>query len=73
MPFITHVTSVDIDQLANVCHLIWIYTGHFLVQNNLMNQKAKSADSDQTARMSRQIWIYTVCHGITAISHEVTG
>jgi hypothetical protein len=30
---ITCATTVDPDQLAQMCHLIWIYTGCFLVKN----------------------------------------
>jgi hypothetical protein len=36
---------------AHPCSLIWIYTIHFKVRNDQMNQKGNSADSDQTARM----------------------
>jgi hypothetical protein len=52
--------SVDPDQTAQMCQLIWIYTGCFLVRNNPMNQKANSVDADQTAQMCQLIWIYTV-------------
>jgi hypothetical protein len=47
MGFIARANIVDPDQPALVCQLIWIYTGHFLVRNNLMNQKANSVDTDQ--------------------------
>jgi hypothetical protein len=47
----THVyacaSSVDPDQLAHLCCLIWICTSGSLVTNNLMNQKANSLDPDQ--------------------------
>jgi hypothetical protein len=61
MPFNTWATSVDPDQLAYLCRLIWIYTVRFLVRNNLMDLKANSVDPDQTARMCMLIWIYTGC------------
>jgi hypothetical protein len=55
--FYASVTSVDPDQLAHLCCLIWIYTGCIFVRNNLMNQKTNSLDPDQMARMCRLIWI----------------
>jgi hypothetical protein len=45
--------SVDSDQLANSCCLIWICTGRILVRNNLMNQKANILDPDQMAQRCR--------------------
>jgi hypothetical protein len=61
----TFVTSVDPDQLAQMCRLIRICTVHIQVKNNLTNQNlANSADPDQTAHMCRLIRIGTVrpCH-----------
>ena len=45
--FYACATSVDPDQLAHPCHLIWICTGRILVRNNLMNQKANSLTKKQ--------------------------
>jgi hypothetical protein len=53
--FYACATSVDPDQLANLCPLIWICTGHTLVKYNLINQKANSADPDQMAQMCQLI------------------
>jgi hypothetical protein len=55
--FYTCATSVDPDQLAHSCCLIWICTGRILVRNNQMNQKVNSSDPDQMALMCRLIWI----------------
>jgi hypothetical protein len=55
--FYACATSVDPDQLAHLCRLIWICTGRILVKDNLMNQKANSLDPDQMAWMCRLIGI----------------
>jgi hypothetical protein len=63
MPFMAWANSVDPDHSAHPCHPIRICTVHFLVRNNLINQKANSVDPDQMAQMFHLIWIYivTVC------------
>jgi hypothetical protein len=48
---------VDPDQLAHPCHLIRIYTVHFLVRNKSTILIVNIVDPDQTAHL---IWIYTV-------------
>jgi hypothetical protein len=68
--FYACATSLDSDQLAHPCCLIWICTGRILVRNNLMNQKANSLDSDQTAWMCRLIRISTVCPRNKGVSME---
>jgi hypothetical protein len=40
------VTSVDPDQQAHPCHMIWNYTVFVLVRNNPWNVKVNSVDSD---------------------------
>jgi hypothetical protein len=59
--FYACASSVDPDQLAHLCHLIWICTGHILIRNNLIIYTVRHrVDPDQIAQMSRLIWIYTV-------------
>jgi hypothetical protein len=50
MHIYSSATSGDPDQLVHPSHLIWIYTGHILVRNNLINLKANSVDPDQMAQ-----------------------
>ena len=50
-------TSVNPDQPAHPCHLIWIFTGYIFVRNNLMNKKANSLDPEQMAEICLLMWI----------------
>jgi hypothetical protein len=66
--FIVCVTSLDPDQSEHpshliwiyswqtqfICQLIWIYAGHILVKNYLMNLKADSVDPLETAQMCQR-------------------
>jgi hypothetical protein len=47
MPFITWATSVDLDQLPHLCHLIQIYTACFLVSNIVTNLRGNNVYPDQ--------------------------
>jgi hypothetical protein len=61
MGFVVCATSLDPDQTAPLCHLIWIYTGCFMVKNKLMDLTVNTVDPDQMALFShviKVIYIY---------------
>ena len=53
-----HVSSEDSDQLAQMCKLIWIFTGHILDSQWCKVFFIPTTKTDQTVSMCRLVWVF---------------